>query len=254
MAVPDTSSRFGILVGPGVVRDGAIDGAARVRGRGRVRGRQHVGRQGRVRVGRPAALRHRRPAGARLRAGRPGRRRRPGHERARSRRGHERALGGPGRGRRPRACRPEGCGGDAGVAARHARAPRALHGAGRGVRSALRHRRVGAGPGGRAGGVTARGRPGRRRSPASSASGSPAPSRRRCPAAWSSPPPAGPSRAWQLALDAAATGRHVTLVVDAPPPAEVTAGGVAVEVWGDGSVDLDPSALVAVAGDIVAWR
>jgi hypothetical protein len=63
----------------------------------------------------------------------------------------------------------------------------------------------------------------------------------------------GRERAWELALGAARAGRAVTLVADAPPPAEVTAGGVAVERWDDGSVDLDPTPLVRVAGEIVAF-
>jgi len=67
------------------------------------------------------------------------------------------------------------------------------------------------------------------------------------------PATGGPKAAWRAAIDGAVSGRAVTLVADAPPPAEVTAGGVAVELWGDGTVDLDPAVLVAVAGDIVAW-
>jgi hypothetical protein len=34
----------------------------------------------------------------------------------------------------------------------------------------------------------------------------------------------------------------------------VTAGGVRVELWSSSVVDLDPTPLVAVAGEIVAWR
>lgn len=60
----------------------------------------------------------------------------------------------------------------------------------------------------------------------------------------------GVERAWALARDAARRGRPVTLVTAAPPPAELL--GVQLEVWDD--VDLDPSALVAVAGAIVAFR
>jgi hypothetical protein len=41
----------------------------------------------------------------------------------------------------------------------------------------------------------------------------------------------------------------VVLVTHAPLLLE----DVNVEVWGDGRVDLDPSAVVAVAGRIVAW-
>jgi thiamine pyrophosphate-dependent acetolactate synthase large subunit-like protein len=57
--------------------------------------------------------------------------------------------------------------------------------------------------------------------------------------------------AWRLASEAAASGRSVTLVVPEPPP--VSLGGVMVEVWDPAVVELDPSALVAVAGPIVAW-
>jgi len=67
------------------------------------------------------------------------------------------------------------------------------------------------------------------------------------------PATGGKEAAHTGALAAAATGRPVTLVTDAPPPAEMSAGGVAVERWGD-DVDLDPTALVEVAGEIVAWR
>ena len=68
------------------------------------------------------------------------------------------------------------------------------------------------------------------------------------------PASGGRRAAWRAAADAAAAGRPVTLVADAPPPAEVTAGGVAVELWTEATVDLDVASLVAVAGDIVAWR
>lgn len=67
------------------------------------------------------------------------------------------------------------------------------------------------------------------------------------------PATGGKEAAWAAARAAVERGRAVTLVADATPPAEVATGGVRVEVWGDGSVDLDPSALVAVAGDIVAF-
>jgi len=67
------------------------------------------------------------------------------------------------------------------------------------------------------------------------------------------PAAGGREAAWSAALAAAASGRAVTLVVGAPPPAEVSAGGVVVEQWDDRTVDLDPSALVAVAGEVVAW-
>jgi thiamine pyrophosphate-dependent acetolactate synthase large subunit-like protein len=65
------------------------------------------------------------------------------------------------------------------------------------------------------------------------------------------PATGGRERARQLALDAASTGRPVTLV--AHEPVDIAADGLVVEVWGDGSVDLDPAPLVAVAGEIVAW-
>jgi hypothetical protein len=55
--------------------------------------------------------------------------------------------------------------------------------------------------------------------------------------------------AHRLAVDAASVGRAVTLV--AATSVELT--GVRVEVWDPTTVDLDPSALVAVAGPIVAW-
>jgi hypothetical protein len=61
----------------------------------------------------------------------------------------------------------------------------------------------------------------------------------------------GPEAAWALAADAAAAGRPVTLV--AHEPVDLVADGLVVHVWGDGSVDLDPAPLVAVAGPIVAW-
>lgn len=64
------------------------------------------------------------------------------------------------------------------------------------------------------------------------------------------PASGGPEAAWRAAGEAAATGRAVTLVAAAP----VELDGVQVEVWGDGTVDLDPAPLVAVAGDVVAWR
>jgi hypothetical protein len=63
----------------------------------------------------------------------------------------------------------------------------------------------------------------------------------------------GKRAAWDTACEAASGGRQVTLVADAPPPAEVTAGGVRVELWSSDVVDLDPAPLVAVAGPIVAW-
>lgn len=62
----------------------------------------------------------------------------------------------------------------------------------------------------------------------------------------------GPDRAWRLAADAAASGRSVTLVAPATPSVDLP--GVTVELWRPDDVDLDPSELIAVAGDIVAWR
>ncbi len=66
------------------------------------------------------------------------------------------------------------------------------------------------------------------------------------------PAAGGPEAAHALALAAARAGRTVTLV--AHEAADIAAGGLVLEVWGDGSVDLDPAPLVAVAGEIVAWR
>jgi hypothetical protein len=60
----------------------------------------------------------------------------------------------------------------------------------------------------------------------------------------------GADRAWALARSEAAGGRPVTLVAGVPPPEPMP--GVRVDVWDD--VDLDPHVLVAVAGDIVAFR
>ena len=60
----------------------------------------------------------------------------------------------------------------------------------------------------------------------------------------------GSEGAWARARDAARTGRPVTLVTAARPPDALP--GVQIETWDD--VDLDPSALVAVAGAIVAFR
>jgi len=61
----------------------------------------------------------------------------------------------------------------------------------------------------------------------------------------------GRRAAWAAAQAAAAAGRPVTLV--AHEPVDLVADGLVVEVWGQGSVDLDPAPLVAVAGEIVAW-
>lgn len=65
------------------------------------------------------------------------------------------------------------------------------------------------------------------------------------------PASGGPEAAWRRAREAAAQGRAVTLVAPVPPPLDLA--GVQVEVWDAAAVDLDPSALVAVAGPIVAW-
>ena len=64
------------------------------------------------------------------------------------------------------------------------------------------------------------------------------------------PAAGGPEAAWRVAREAAVAGRAVTLVTSTP----MDVPGVTVEVWDPAEVDLDPSALVAVAGDIVAWR
>jgi len=54
-----------------------------------------------------------------------------------------------------------------------------------------------------------------------------------------------------VANAAAAGGRAVTVVAASPPSG--LRPEVGIEVWERGEVDLDPSALVAVAGEIVAW-
>jgi thiamine pyrophosphate-dependent acetolactate synthase large subunit-like protein len=64
------------------------------------------------------------------------------------------------------------------------------------------------------------------------------------------PAAGGREAAWAMAAEAAAAGRAVTLVAGAP----VALPGVVTEVWDAAEVDLDPSALVEVAGPIVAWR
>jgi hypothetical protein len=61
----------------------------------------------------------------------------------------------------------------------------------------------------------------------------------------------GREAAWAEAQTAAAAGRAVVLV--AHEPVDLAGDGLVVEVWGDGSIDLDPRPLVAVAGEIVAW-
>lgn len=53
--------------------------------------------------------------------------------------------------------------------------------------------------------------------------------------------------AWELARD----GRPVVLIAGSPLVEAIP--GVAVNVWHPDEVDLDPAALVAVAGEIVAW-
>jgi hypothetical protein len=50
--------------------------------------------------------------------------------------------------------------------------------------------------------------------------------------------------------DAVRAGRPVTYVTDTPVDVP---GGATVELWDPAEVDLDPSALLAVAGEIVAW-
>ena len=61
----------------------------------------------------------------------------------------------------------------------------------------------------------------------------------------------GVKAAHDAARELAARGRHVVLVAAAPPTTAIE--GVRVEVWSAADVDLDPAPLVAVAGDIVAW-
>ncbi|MGQ0434799.1 MAG: hypothetical protein ACT452_20610 [Microthrixaceae bacterium] len=57
--------------------------------------------------------------------------------------------------------------------------------------------------------------------------------------------------AWSAASSAATLGRPVVLVASSPPsPAPP---GVSVDVWDPAEVELDPVALIAVAGAIVAW-
>lgn len=63
------------------------------------------------------------------------------------------------------------------------------------------------------------------------------------------PSSGGAAAAHHAAVAAASTGRPVTLIAAAP----VALPGVTVEVWDPAEVDLDPSALVVVAGPIVAW-
>jgi thiamine pyrophosphate-dependent acetolactate synthase large subunit-like protein len=65
------------------------------------------------------------------------------------------------------------------------------------------------------------------------------------------PATGGAERAWQAAREAAASGRSVTFVAPTAPTPGLP--GVMVELWRPDEVDLDPSALIAVAGEIVAW-
>jgi thiamine pyrophosphate-dependent acetolactate synthase large subunit-like protein len=67
------------------------------------------------------------------------------------------------------------------------------------------------------------------------------------------PASGGKEAAWTAAIEAAVAGRPVTLVCAATPPIEVRMSGVAAELWSPKDTDLDPSALLAVAGPIVAW-
>ena len=64
------------------------------------------------------------------------------------------------------------------------------------------------------------------------------------------PASGGAEEARRVARDAACGGRPVTYVTTSPRHLP----GVVVQVWDPSEVDLDPSALVAVAGEIVAWR
>jgi thiamine pyrophosphate-dependent acetolactate synthase large subunit-like protein len=61
----------------------------------------------------------------------------------------------------------------------------------------------------------------------------------------------GVRTAWRAAARAASAGRPVILVAATPPTGPLP--GVTVELWSPDEVDLDPSALVEVAGAIVAW-
>lgn len=63
------------------------------------------------------------------------------------------------------------------------------------------------------------------------------------------PASGGAPAAHQAAIDAVSAGRQVRLIAHA----RVALPGVEVEVWTPDVVDLDPSALLAVAGKIVAW-
>lgn len=65
------------------------------------------------------------------------------------------------------------------------------------------------------------------------------------------PAAGGAAAAWSAAASAASAGRPVVLVAASRPTADLA--DVVLEVWPPGEVDLDPSALVSVAGEIVAW-
>ncbi len=65
------------------------------------------------------------------------------------------------------------------------------------------------------------------------------------------PASGGAAAAHDAALAAAGAGRAVVLVAGSPP--DRVMAGVRVEVWRSEDVDLDPRALIAVAGEIVAW-
>lgn len=66
------------------------------------------------------------------------------------------------------------------------------------------------------------------------------------------PATGGVQAAWQTAGQAAAQGRPVILVAASAPVTELP--GVTLELWHPDALDLNPSALVAVAGEIVAWE
>lgn len=65
------------------------------------------------------------------------------------------------------------------------------------------------------------------------------------------PAAGGPAAAWRAATGAAVDGRPVILVAASSPATALT--GVVLEIWSPDEVDLDPAALVDVAGEIVAW-
>ena len=214
--------RLGILAGPGVIEAGCVDGLQRVRrGAVGVRRREHVGRQGRVPLGRPAPLRDR-PGSRPATSSWPGSATSTCSSRRASTRRRSRSTPWDGRAEVIDVAPGDLATYDAPLPRRHDRAPGAVHRAGRGGGSDVRATRLAAGPRRGAGGVAARTTASSSPRPASSASGSPAPSRPPDPAASASRPTRYPAR---------------VRVDDAD--------------WAD--VDLDPSALVAVAGPIVAW-